>query len=106
MTFWDNTLFDTKLWAQRESEKNIEHSRLALKHAAKPLVLNKGDKVVAAIGMFGHGFAYARGVCEVLQVGDESVELRYGDSSCGPFDHWVKRCFVTDVLPAAEEVKP
>jgi len=52
-----------------------------------------GQRVVFACGLVGHGLSYERKEAKIIEVGQSSVKIQFGD-----FEHWVQPSIITDIL--------
>ena len=100
MSFYDS--FSS--FRQLDDERNTEIRRLRDAAAKKPISPKIGDRVLVAIGLIGHGVAWLRHECVVVDVSKTAIKVewpRVGHTTkeLGPtHSEWVDRPLVTDII--------
>lgn len=82
-------------------KKDEEFRRLCADPSSK--VPEKGDRVIVATGFLAMGPLWAREECEVMEVGETSIKVRFLEyqpfgGEKGSLVKWIHPALVTDVL--------
>ncbi len=100
---------DDFLWNMRDSFRHAEEGARKTEHEFERLALDPcsdipevGDRVIVAVGLIGHGFAWVREEATVLEIGSSSYKVQLSKQkdfdSNKPVECWIHSVLVTDVL--------
>lgn len=105
--FDDMINFHTEI-QKEHALKYAEYERL---RADCPKSIQKGQRVLVAIGFLGHGFHWIRGEANVLDVADGNSKIGWENEDhrrcpdiykTARYEYWIPNCLITAILSEAQ----
>lgn len=97
MDYFGDFISEMKSMNKSHEERENEFKRLK---SETPKSIKRGDRVLVAVGLLGHGFHYVRQECVVLRVSGNNSKI-YWKSDGYRWSYWIDNALIVEVLTSS-----